>query len=66
MNFISKARRAKGLTMKEMSKEMNMSIGGYSKLEYGINKLTLARFIQACNTLNLDVTTVIKEVQEDE
>lgn len=39
-----------------------MPRGGYAKLEIGTNKLTLARFIQICKVLELDVATAIKEV----
>lgn len=66
MNFIRKARRAKSWTQKEMAEKLNISESGYKKLEYGINKLTLARFLQICNVLNLDATVVIKEVIKDD
>ena len=66
MKIINKTRRVKGLTLEQMAKKMNMSVGGYSKLEYGANKLTLARFIQICKVLELDVATTIKEVLKDE
>ena len=66
MNFINQARREKGYTQIEMAKKMNMSKGGYTKLEYGINKLTLARFIEICKVLDLDLATTIKAVAEDE
>lgn len=65
MNFINQARRAQGFTLEQMAKEMNMSRGGYAKLEYGSNKLTLARFLQICNVLNLDAAAVIMEVAAD-
>lgn len=66
MGFISKARREKRLTQDEMAIKLNISKSGYQKLEYGINKLTLARFVQICKVLNLDVAAAIKEVLEDE
>lgn len=66
MNLINRARRAQGLTLEQMAKKMRMSRGGYVKIEYGINKLTLSRFIQICNVLNLDIATAIKEVQANE
>lgn len=66
MNLINRARRAQGLTLEQVAKKMNMSRGAYVKLEYGTNKLTLSRFIQICNVLDLDITTAIKEVQANE
>lgn len=66
MNFIQQARRGKGLTQEEMAQKMNMSRGGYAKLEIGTNKLTLARFIQICKVLELDIATAINEVLKDE
>lgn len=66
MKFISKARREKGYTQEEMAIKLNISKSGYQKLEYGINKLTLTRFIQICKVLELDVTAAIKEVLKDE
>lgn len=66
MKFISKARRDKGYTQEEMAINLNISKSGYKKLEYGINKLTLARFVQICKVLDLDVAAAIKEVLKDE
>lgn len=66
MNFIIQARRAKGWTQEKMAIKLNISKSGYKKLEYRINKLTLARFVQICKVLDLDVTVAIKEVLEDE
>lgn len=62
MNWINKARRARGYTIDQMAKEVNMSRGGYIKLEYGTNKLTLARFIQICKVLDLDAASTLMEV----
>lgn len=66
MNWINKARRAKGYTIDQMTKEMNMSRGGYTKLEYGTNKLTLARFIQICKVLDLNAAATLVEVINNE
>lgn len=66
MNFIRQTRRAKSLTQEEMAIKLNISKSGYKKLEYGTNKLTLARFIQICKVLDLDVAAAIKEVLADE
>ncbi len=66
MNFINQARRDKGLTLEAMARKMNMSRGGYAKLEYGTNKLTLRRFIEICNVLDLDIASAIKEVKDNE
>lgn len=66
MNFINKARRAKGYTQEEMAIKLNISKSGYKKLEYGINKLTLARFIQICSVLDLDAAATINEVIKNE
>lgn len=65
MDFLKKARRDKGLTQVEMAKKMEMSRGGYAKLEIGSNKLTLARFMQICKVLELDVAVAVKEVQRN-
>ena len=65
MNFIKKARRAKGWTQKEMAEKLIISMSGYKKLEYGINKLTMARFIQICKVLDLDPSVAITEVSEN-
>ena len=64
MNFIKEARKENKLTISELAMKMEMSISGYKKLEYGINKLTLARFIQLCDILNLDFAMTIKEVSK--
>lgn len=66
MKWINEARRAKGWTQEEMAKKLNISKSGYKKLEYGTNKLTLARFIQICSVLNLDAAATIQEVQKYE
>lgn len=66
MKWIHEARRANGLTQAEMAKELNISKSGYKKLEYGTNKLTLARFIQICSVLNLDAAATLQEVMQDE
>lgn len=62
MIFMKSARRAKGFTQEEMAKKLGISLSGYKKLEYGINKLTLARFIQICNVLNLNSAVTLDEV----
>ncbi len=66
MKWIHEARRANRLTQAEMAKELNISKSGYKKLEYGTNKLTLARFIQICSVLNLDAAATLQEVIQDE
>lgn len=66
MKLIQKARRDQGLTLDQMAKKMNMSRGGYTKLEYGTNKLTLARFIQICKVLDLDAAATLMEVISNE
>ena len=64
--FINRERKKAGYTISHMATKMNMSINGYNDLEYGRNKLTLARFIQICNIFNLDPTTIIREEFTDD
>lgn len=66
MKFMKSARRAKGLTQEEMAKKLEISKSGYKKLEYGTNKLTLARFIQICKVLDLDAAATLTEVISNE
>lgn len=66
MKFMKSARRAKGLTQEEMAKKLEISKSGYKKLEYGTNKLTLARFIQICKVLDLDAAATLMEVISNE
>lgn len=66
MKWINEARRANGLTQAEMAKKLSISKSGYKKLEYGTNKLTLARFIQICSVLDLDVAATIQEVLKND
>ena len=65
MIFLMKLRKRNNLTLREMSNKLNMSIAGYKHLEYGINKLTIARFKQVCDVFNIDYTIAIKEVIQD-
>lgn len=66
MKFIKPARRARGFTQEYMAKKLEMSRSGYKKLEYGTNKLTLARFIQICKVLDLDAAATLVEVINNE
>lgn len=66
IKWLETGRKAKGYTMCQMAKEMNMSMGGYTKLENGTNKLTLARFIQICKVLDLDAAATLKEVTDND
>lgn len=66
MKFMKSARRAKGFTQEEMAKRLEISKSGYKKLEYGTNKLTLARFIQICKVLDLDAAATLMEVISNE
>lgn len=66
MTFMKSARRAKGFTQEDMAKRLEISKSGYKKLEYGTNKLTLARFIQICKVLELDAAATLMEVISNE
>lgn len=66
MTFMKSARRAKGFTQEDMAKRLEISKSGYKKLEYGTNKLTLARFIQICKVLDLNAAATLMEVISNE
>ncbi len=47
-------RKEKNLNQKRMAELLNISQPGYQKIEQGINVLSLDRFLEICNILEID------------
>lgn len=63
--FISKYRKEMHLSQKNMAEKLGMSLSGYKKIEYSINKISLEKFIKICTILSLNPSITIMEVIKD-
>jgi len=56
---IKKFRELKNITREKMASELDMTVGGYSKIERGDTDLTLSRIQQIAQILEVDVSQVL-------
>lgn len=54
-------RKLNKLTQEEMAEKLEMSTGGYAKIERGNSKLNLERLEQIANVLNIDVSELMQD-----
>jgi transcriptional regulator with XRE-family HTH domain len=61
-NTLKLLRRQRGLTAKELSIELEISVQQLIKYEAGINRISLGRLLMVCNYFQYNITDFIQDI----
>lgn len=56
---IKQVRKGKGISQKDMADKLNISISSYQKIEQGVMVLSITRFLEICQLLEIDSYKVL-------
>lgn len=63
---IKEARKSKGLTQEKVAEMVDMSTGGYGKIERGEVRCTLFNLAKICKKLNLSMDYLLRDIKFEE
>lgn len=63
---IKEERKRKRISQSVMAKKLNISHTAYGKLENGQTKLSISRFFEICQLLELNVFSILREKYKDQ